>query len=469
MKIIQHVLQKFLLVVEKIIELLDGKCTYPEFEAELEKLLNDLGREICTEVLHELDQNIYKDKHQRKNWVVIQKDCQRTVTTVFGDITYERRYYKNKETGETAYLTDKAAGIQKYERIDAALKADITDLSTILSYQKSTQELKRDGASCNVSRQTVMNTLRKIDNLQTYEKPKMKKKIETLYIEADEDHIHLQNGKAGMVKLIYVHEGKQTITKGRNEIKNPIYFSGVYDKEKIEDLWKEVWMYITNTYDEDKIKRIYISGDGAEWIKFGVKYLPNAIYVLDFFHLQKYITAALKNDKKTKRALWKAIFKTDRQKVNELLTQKYNELGLKNPENIVTKCQTYINNNWDGICSYSLYKNEIVGCSAESHVSHVLSERLSRGPIAWSKVGAHKMAKLRAIKASGISLKDAILKQQYEGLKPLELPKQTVYKAKQQLKKIKSTYENIISLPILQNKKTLTSQAIKSLLLRSAI
>jgi hypothetical protein len=98
----------------------------------------------------------------------------------------------NKETGEKAYLVDKAAGIQKYERIDDELKADITDLSTILSYQKTTQELKRNGANCNVSRHTVMNTLRKIDNLQTYEKPKTKKEIETLYIEADEDHIHLQ-------------------------------------------------------------------------------------------------------------------------------------------------------------------------------------------------------------------------------------------------------------------------------------
>lgn len=464
MKIIQLVLQKFLLVVEKIIELLDGKCTYPEFEMELKKLLNDLGREICKEVLHELDQNIYKDKQQRKNWVVVQKDCQRTVTTVFGDITYERRYYKNKGTGETAYLADKAAGIQKYERIDAALKADITDLSTILSYQKSTQELKRDGAECNISRQTVMNTLRKIDSLQTYEKPRIKKKIEILYIEADEDHIHLQNGKAGMVKLIYVHEGKQTITKGRNELKNPVYFSGVYEKEKIEDLWKQVWTYITNTYDEDQIKRIYISGDGAEWIKFGAKYLPNAIYVLDLFHLQKYITAALKDDKKSKKALWKAIFKTDREKVNEILTQKYNELGLKNPENPVTKCQAYINNNWDGISSYSLYKNEIAGCSAESHVSHVLSERLSRGPIAWSKAGAHKMAQLRAIKANDISLKDAVLKQQYEALKPIELPKQTLYKAKQQLKKIQSIYGTITNLPILLNKKTFTSMAIKSLL-----
>jgi hypothetical protein len=43
----------------------------------------------------------------------------------------------------------------------------MTDFSTILSYQKTTQELKRNEVNCNVSRQTVMNTLRKIDNLQT--------------------------------------------------------------------------------------------------------------------------------------------------------------------------------------------------------------------------------------------------------------------------------------------------------------
>jgi len=463
MKLIQPVFQKFLLVAEKIFDLLAEKITYPEFEIELKKLLNDLGKEICVEVLNKLDKKIYKDKQERKNWVVVQKDCKRTVTTNFGDVTYKRRYYKNKETGEKAYLTDKAAGIQKYARIDTVLKADIVDISTILSYKKSTQELKRNGADCNISCQTVMNTLRKIDNIRTYQSSDNKKKAEIIYIEADEDHIHLQSGKAGMAKLIYVHEGKQTIKKGKNKLKNTVYFSGVYDGDKIEDLWEQVWKYITDTYDEDQIKRIYISGDGAEWIKFGVKYLPNAIYVLDLFHLQKHITSAFKDDKKSKRALWKAILKRDKLKVNEIFEQKLKKLGVTNPKNPITKCQTYINSNWDGICSYSLYKDEISGCSAESHVSHVLSERLSRGPISWSKAGAHKMAQLRAIKVSGISIKNAILKQQYEALRPIELPKQTMYKAKQ-LKKIKSTYGVITSLPIFRNKKTWTSQAIKSLL-----
>ncbi|WP_157081747.1 UPF0236 family transposase-like protein [Fervidicola ferrireducens] len=49
-------------------------------------------------------------------------------------------------------------------------------------------------------------------------------------------------------------------------------------------------------------------------------------------------------------------------------------------------------NNWEGILSYSRYQEDIVGCSKESRVSHVLSERLSRGPLLWSKDGAHNIA-----------------------------------------------------------------------------
>lgn len=377
------------------------------------------------------------------------------------------RYYKNKKTGERAYLADKEAGTQKYERIDATLKSDIADLSTILSYQKSREELKRNGTDSNISRQTVMNTLRKIEEIPTYKKPKNKKETKILYIEADEDHIHLQNKKPAEAKLIYIHEGKQELTKGRYKLKNPVYFSGIYEKEEIEDLWERVWNYIKDTYDEDKIERIYISGDGAKWIKFGVDYLPNTTYVLDLFHLQKYITAALKNDKKSKKKLWKAIFKGDKQTVNDILNEKLQTQPESKAQ--IEKCISYINNNWDGILSYSLYKDEIIGCSAESHVSHILSERLSRGPISWSKCGAHKMAQLRAVKASGVSIKNAILKQQYESLKPIKLSDQTLYKAKEKLKNIKTACNNATFLPILQYKNNPTSMAIRSLLERCDI
>ena len=42
-----------------------------------------------------------------------------------------------------------------------------------------------------------------------------------------------------------------------------------------------------------------------------------------------------------------------------------------------------------------------IGSSTESHVSHVLSERMSSRPMGWSKVGMSKMAELRAYYYNG--------------------------------------------------------------------
>lgn len=79
------------------------------------------------------------------------------------------------------------------------------------------------------------------------------------------------------------------------------------------------------------------------------------------------------------------------------------------------------------------------------------------------------MAQLRAVKASGVSIKNAVLKQQYESLKPIKLSDQTLYKAKEKLKNIKTACNNATLLPILQYKNNPTSMAIRSLLKRCDI
>ena len=43
----------------------------------------------------------------------------------------------------------------------------------------------------------------------------------------------------------------------------------------------------------------------------------------------------------------------------------------------------------------SLHNKKVGGCSAEGHVSHVLSDRLSSRPMGWSQTGADRMSKLR--------------------------------------------------------------------------
>jgi hypothetical protein len=55
----------------------------------------------------------------------------------------------------------------------------------------------------------------------------------------------------------------------------------------------EVADYIYSKYDIESINRIFISGNGAPWIRSGTEYLPRAVYVLDRFHQNEYIKQAV--------------------------------------------------------------------------------------------------------------------------------------------------------------------------------
>lgn len=61
----------------------------------------------------------------------------------------------------------------------------------------------------------------------------------------------------------------------------------------------------------------------------------------------------------------------------------------------IQKESKYILSNWRAAKKRLQRKDDIKGCSAEGHVSHVLSKRMSTLPMGWSRLGATKMAQLR--------------------------------------------------------------------------
>ena len=52
-------------------------------------------------------------------------------------------------------------------------------------------------------------------------------------------------------------------------------------------------------------------------------------------------------------------------------------------------------NNWQAARNRLILTNDVIGCSAEGHVSHVLSSRMSSRPLGWSKKGASNIALMR--------------------------------------------------------------------------
>lgn len=60
----------------------------------------------------------------------------------------------------------------------------------------------------------------------------------------------------------------------------------------------------------------------------------------------------------------------------------------------VNDCEEYLLNNWDSAVRRMQDKN-VYGCSAEGHVSHMYSDRMSSRPMGWSEAGADAMCQLR--------------------------------------------------------------------------
>ena len=118
-----------------------------------------------------------------------------------------------------------------------------------------------------------------------------------LYIDADEEPVSLQYiEKKGdikkprtntiMPKIVYVYEGSSN-ENGRNELINKKHFGGVYEgTEGVQTLWREVQDYIEEAYDSDSLKKIYINGDGANWIKSGQKLIAvSKLFWTDFIFI----------------------------------------------------------------------------------------------------------------------------------------------------------------------------------------
>ena len=75
---------------------------------------------------------------------IIQDFCENSIKklfTVFGEVKYQRTYYRSKSTGKHKYLSDEFLGINSHDRIDMSLKARLIDKAVDTAYGRSGKKL----------------------------------------------------------------------------------------------------------------------------------------------------------------------------------------------------------------------------------------------------------------------------------------------------------------------------------------
>lgn len=357
------------------------------------------------EVLSGMDAKICESSW-RKGKFNIQRNDSRTIISSVGDVTFNCTYYQSVKDGRYTHLLEDLIGLSKNERFTEEAEVVLLTEALKTSYREAARALP---SKQEITKTTVMNKVHQIAEDVPYEEPEEKKKVKYLFIEADEDHISEQHGdstkpeenKNFISKLVYIYERKEKAKghKNRKELKNTFYFSGLYPgKEGNLKLWDNVQDYIDKTYDTEEIKRIFVSGDGANWIKSGAEYLEKGLFCADKYHLMQYINAAASQmlDEKdiAKEELWHILYsKKPKSKARFDDYTRRMMVSAKNTDRIES-LRAYVLGNWAAV--RRALKNKLIdGCSAESHVSHVLSDRLSSRPMGWSQTGADRMSKLR--------------------------------------------------------------------------
>ncbi len=370
------------------------------------ELVREMGRDMIEEMISTAEESVLESDERKAAWVVQSRNREKTISTLLGDIYYKRTYYKNRGTGEFKYITDDLLGLEPHARMDTGLQADMLAKANEISYEK----VIRSYSDINItSRSTVKNLIHKtsMENTNWPNLEAEKRKVRFLYVEADEDHVHQQRGKNMIMKLAYVHEGKRIVNPAskskhkRKELIGAKYITGLYPNN--EDFWFEILDYLDTQYDLDHVEQIFLSGDGAPWIQAGTDILPNCKYVIDGYHLSKYIKSATSSYRDYEPRLKKYVYGGMKDFVEAYFetieSNKHTEAELER----FAACRTYILGNWDSIQNRN--RKGYVECSAEGHISHVLSHRLSSRPLSWSKKGSETVAKLRVYTRNGGSIR----------------------------------------------------------------
>jgi len=364
----------------------------------------EMVRKIIRVFIEEADRALCEEaKKERKadGLTIKERGVERTIHTFLGDLTFKRTHFKDKNGGYV-YILDHILGIDAYERVDAGVSAEMVNVSSSHSYGESALIV----TSGQISRQTAWKKMQEVGEV-AYVPERSKDTPEVLHIFADEDHVNLQDGKDTQVPLVTYCAGKKYVSKDRNALIDPVHIQG-YGLTP-EKHWSYVYSLMAEQYDMKKVRLIFIYGDGANWIKTGFDFFPDAVHVLDEYHLEKRLKSFLSGEicgvfaKRVRDAVARgnaADFQALFYKIEDAVIK-----GMEPGKGMAKKLKAlrsdgaFLLAHWQAILNgrHPL----AIGSCTEALVSHVLSKRLSRDPLGWSVSGLAKLSMVRVFCLNG--------------------------------------------------------------------
>ena len=353
----------------------------------------------------------YKKSLERFEKYIVKETKEVSKLTYLGWVTYNETRYINRETKESFVYLRTVLGMVPYQRMTEYAEYKLINYAKKNNMAQAARNALRGNI---VSRSLVSKKMAKLNGTQ-HEDIKRKETPEVLYIEMDEIHANLQDKKTNekaknhVCPCAIVHEGHVDEYSKRKILKNARHFASATINYR--GLWDVIYDYVDKRYDIDKIKFLFVSGDGASGIKDYKDVFPNAIYVFDKFHYRRDLAYLFKTDKNL-ASLADDYLRNNNIDDFKTLVQNQIKLYPKSEKYMIDK-QNLLINNIEGIKNqkHPEYK---CPCAMEGHVSNQYARYITSSPFAFSPTGLENKLKLLVMQANKIELTyDGYLEMKY--------------------------------------------------------
>lgn len=393
---------------------------YYSFMDGIDNFSNKFILDIIKLYFEYIDEIFFNTSYRKKN-CISKGFYSRTILTLYGEVTFKRRYYFDYSTNERFFFTDLFLNFPKYKYFDPFICAKIFKNAASFSYSKAgsiVSELigKKINDTITISRATARNVVMNFNPI--IDKNKEEKRVLKLDVMLDEKFIGSQfnKGKDIMIKAAVISEGSELVYKykKKNNSINRYKLVNSHTCASINNnLLNDVIDYIYNTYDTDYLEEINFMGDCAKWIKnfpksHWFKFNKNIKinFAMDGFHFAQALKQLTTNKHTDVYDALLEYVNNNNKKDFIRLCNEFSDL-CPNRRETIEKKKTYILNNWKARQLY--HNNSHLKCSMESHISHIFADLFSSRPKAYSKKGLNKLLTLRLLKENGTNLEQLYL------------------------------------------------------------
>jgi len=401
-----------LLLAEGIQKALHEAPDFQALEEQVVRCSQEAARRLLGMALEELDRALMERRDRSRLECVGMR--RKSLLTWVGEISLQRRYYRDRQSGEGRFLLDEALGLQPRQRYSPLVREYGIELAVEMPFGGAEAWLARvTQGAVQLSRMALWEDVQAAGAAAEAEASRQRKAVfedgqvpaggraaAALDIEFDELFVPARRTKgAGRerigLKQAVAYEGKGTDARGRSYLKNRRVHVAVGEGTEVIE---EALADFAHRWDWGMLQRCTVGGDGAPWIQKALEYLPQARYRLDPFHLRRALREGLGHDPEAYRRLNAALGEGKPWTDVEALLEEAIRRARGRFRHRVRQLKQYLENQWAGIVA-DPEARRLGAIEAQNY--HVLARRMKRRGAAWSRRGANHMARLLAARANG--------------------------------------------------------------------